>query len=100
MACVDAPGDGVEVVLGVDGQVGALGQPAAQQPVEVLVHRALPGGVGISEVDLGAKTLFDLLPQHHLSALIPGEGTPACLGDRAKQADHALGHVLGVVALG
>jgi hypothetical protein len=56
--------------------------------------------VGIGEVDGGAKNLFDAHPQRHLSALIPGEGAPAWLGDRAKQADRALGQVPGVVALG
>lgn len=97
---VDAARDGVEVGLGVGGQVGALGQPATHKPVEVFVHRTLPGGVGISEVDEGAQSVFDVSPQRHLSALIRGEGVPARLGDRTKQADHALGHGPGVMTVG
>lgn len=82
---VDAAGDGVDVGLGVDGQVGALRQPAAHEAVEVLVDGTLPGGVGISEVEGGAENMFDVRSQRHLSALIPSEGALACLRDRAQQ---------------
>jgi len=36
---VDAAGDGVEVGVGVGGQVCAIRQPAADEPVQVLVAR-------------------------------------------------------------
>jgi len=66
---VDAARDGVEVGLGVGGQVGALRQPAMDEPVEVLVHWSLPGGVGISEGDGCAQSVFDVRPARHRSAL-------------------------------
>ena len=53
-SCVEFGGDGVEVGLGVRGEVGALGQVLAQQPVGVLVGAALPGAAGVAEVDLDA----------------------------------------------
>ncbi len=42
-AGVEAVGDGIEFLLGVDGQVGAFGQVLAQQAVGVLAGPALPG---------------------------------------------------------
>src|SRR3954468_23320748 len=43
---------GREVVGAVHAEVGALREVLAQQPVGVLVRPALPGAVGIAEVDL------------------------------------------------
>ena len=43
---VQAVGDGVEFLLGVHRQIGALGQVLPQQPVGVLAGAALPGAVG------------------------------------------------------
>ena len=51
-SAVESLGDVLEVDGGVDGQVGALGEVLAQQPVGVLVDPALPGGVRIAEEDL------------------------------------------------
>ena len=42
---VQAVGDGIELGLGVDGQIGALGQVLAQQPVGVLAAATLPGAM-------------------------------------------------------
>lgn len=42
-AGVEFVGDGVQVGLGVDGQVGAFGEVLAEQAVGVLVGAALPG---------------------------------------------------------
>ena len=53
-------GDVVEVVGLVDRQVGALGEVLAQQPVGVLVGAALPGRVGVAEVDVQAGGGGDL----------------------------------------
>ena len=49
--CVEGVGDGLEVLLGPAGQVGAFGEVLAQQPVGVLVGASLPGAVGVAEVD-------------------------------------------------
>lgn len=51
-AGVELQGDGVELVLGEGGQVGALGEVLSQQAVGVLVRAALPGAVRVAEVDL------------------------------------------------
>ena len=46
--------DGLEVLGGPAGQVGALGEVLAQQAVGVLVRAALPRAVRVGEVDRGA----------------------------------------------
>ena len=51
-ASVEQCGDVVEVVLGVDGQVGAFGEELADEAVPVLVGAALPGRVRVAEVDV------------------------------------------------
>jgi len=48
---VDVVGDVVEVVLGEVGQVGALGQVASDEPVDVFVGAAFVGAVGVAVVD-------------------------------------------------
>src|SRR5215472_2372379 len=48
---VELGGDGVQVLAAVHRQVRALGEVLAQQPVGVLVAAALPGRVGVAEVD-------------------------------------------------
>ena len=45
-------GDGIEIVLGVLAEIGALGQVLADEAVGVLVGATLPGIVRIGEVDL------------------------------------------------
>ena len=45
-------GDGVEIVLALLAEIGALGQVLADEAVGVLVGAALPGIVRIGEVDL------------------------------------------------
>lgn len=47
---VEAVGDGVEVILRVDGQIRALGQVLAQQSVGIFAGAALPGAVRVAEV--------------------------------------------------
>src|SRR5207302_4782187 len=51
---VERVGGGVEVVLSMDGEVGAFGEVLAAQAVGVLVGAALPGAVRIAEVDVDA----------------------------------------------
>src|SRR5215469_6962207 len=48
---VEAGRDSGQIVGGVHRQVGAFGQVLAQQAVGVLVRSALPGRVGVAEVD-------------------------------------------------
>jgi len=44
-----------QVLRGVNAQVGALGEVVAQQAVCILVRAALPGRVGVAEVDRRAQ---------------------------------------------
>jgi hypothetical protein len=67
---VQAVGEGVEVGLGVDGQIGALAQVLAQQPVGVLAGSSLPGAVRVTEVDLHARAGSELAVARHLLALV------------------------------
>src|SRR3954453_14904978 len=58
---------GCKVLGAVHAEVSALREVLAQQPIGVLVRAALPGAVGIAEVDL--KTSID--PQAGVLALRP-----------------------------
>src|SRR6266545_4194518 len=51
---VQRRGDGGEILGAVPGEVGALGEVLAQQPVGVLVAAALPWAAWLAEVDLQA----------------------------------------------
>ena len=58
--------EGVEAVLDKDdfrqgdlGEVGALGEPKAEEAVGVLDGAVLPGGVGVGVVDGGAEDAFE-----------------------------------------
>ena len=54
-------GDGIELLLGVDAQVRALGQDAAQQAVGVLIDAPLPRTVGMGKEHLDAGALAQRL---------------------------------------
>ena len=47
---VEAVGDGIEIFLAVDAQIGALGQVLAQETIGVLAGAALPWAVWVAEV--------------------------------------------------
>ena len=51
--------DVVQVALGEGMQVGFLGDVLAEQAVGVFVCAALPGAVGIGEVDVGVEVFLD-----------------------------------------
>ncbi len=56
-ARVEPMGDGVQLPLGVVGEVGAPRQVLAQQPIRVLGGAALPGAVRISKADLDREAV-------------------------------------------
>ena len=58
-------------------EVGAFGQVLAQQAVGVLVGAALPGGMGVAEVDRDAGGDGEVGVVGHFLALIPGDGAGA-----------------------
>src|SRR4029077_13594740 len=53
-AVVEFGGDGLELGWGPGSQIGAFGHVFAEQAVGVFVAAALPGAVGVGEVDLDA----------------------------------------------
>src|SRR5665647_1038954 len=73
-SAVELKSDGVEVVLGVFGQVGALWEVLAQEPVGVLVGAALPRGVRVAEEHRNAGGDGEPGVFGHLPALVPGQG--------------------------
>ena len=66
-------GDGVEFMLAEDAEVVVFGQVLPEQPVGVFAGTALPGAVGVAEVDLHAGAGCQLGVAHHLLALVVGE---------------------------
>lgn len=76
---IQGPGDVVELVLGVDAQVRALGQILPEQAIRVLVDAALPGAVRVGELDRHARVPAELLVRRHLPALVVGQA-PRHLG--------------------
>src|SRR3954471_19440090 len=69
-----------EVLGAVHAEVGALWKVLAQQPVGVLVRAALPGAVGIAEVDRHASLDPQLGVLGHFRSLIPGQRLPQLFG--------------------
>jgi len=81
---VQTVGNVVEFGLRVNGQIGALGQVLAQQPIGVLAGAALPGAVGVAEVHLDARALGELPVSYHLLALLVGQAVTHRLGNRIQ----------------
>src|SRR5215218_5044737 len=69
-----------ELLGAVHAQVSALGEVLPQQPVGVLVRAALPGAVGIAEIDRHARLDPQLGVLGHLRSLIPGQRLSQLLG--------------------
>src|SRR4051794_15517309 len=69
-----------KVVRAVHAEVGALWKVLAQQPVGVLVRAALPGAVGIAEVDLKTGVDPELGVLGHFRSLIPGQRSSQLFG--------------------
>ena len=96
---VEFLGDRVEVVLRVDGWVGAFGEVPAQEPVGVLVGAALPRGVRVAEVD-GLQRGADPFVQGEFRSLVPGQAVAQEFGRVLHLVDDGLPGVFGVVPVG
>jgi hypothetical protein len=81
---VQAVGDGVEVGLSVDGQIGTLGQVLPQQPVGVFASASLPRAVGGAAVDLHARAGGEIAMERHRLALVVGQAVADRCGDRLQ----------------
>src|SRR3954465_10665282 len=77
---VEGDRHGCQVVGAVHAEVGALREVLAQQPVGVLVRAALPGAVGIAEVDLKTGVDPELGVLGHFRSLIPGQRSSQLFG--------------------
>ena len=94
---VECCGDRVEVASGVSGEVCAFGEVLAQQAVGVLVGAALPGAVGVTEVDVEVGIDSQLGVLGHLRALVPGQRAAQLLGQRGDRRGDGVAHGLGAV---
>src|SRR5471032_318723 len=77
--CLARPGierkrDGVELLLGIDRQVAALGHVLAQQAIGIFVRSPLPRAVRIGKIDLNAGALGEDFVAMHFAPLIVGHG--------------------------
>ena len=97
---VEFLGDRVEVVLRVDGWVGAFGEVLAQEPVGVLVGAALPRGVRVAEVDGHVQRGADPFVQGEFRSLVPGQAVAQEFGRVLHLVDDGLLDVFGVVPVG
>src|SRR5215475_13471878 len=88
---VELGGDGVDLAGGPGVEVGALGEVFAEQAVDVFVAAALPGCVGVGEVDGDAGGGGDALVLGEFFAAVPGEG----LGEPGRQGAHVLDDGVG-----
>ena len=71
---VELPGDGVEVILGVPGQVRAFGQALTQQAMGVFVATPLPKTVRVRKEHGAPRHFRQSLMPTHLLALVIGQG--------------------------
>lgn len=83
-ARVQSLGDGVQLALGISGQVRTLGQVLAQQAIGVLVGATLPRRMRIGKEDLERKSLRQLLVLGHLFAAITRQSFPQWSGEMPK----------------
>lgn len=97
---VELLGDGVQVLLGEDAQVGALREALPQQAVRVLVGAALPWRVWVAEVDAHVQRHRYLAVQRHLRALVSRQRVSHKLGKPRHLPGDGLLHLAGAVAVG
>jgi len=77
---IEGRSHGCKVLGAVHAEVGALRKVLPQQPVGVLVRAALPGAVGIAEVDRHARRDPELGVLGHLRAPIPRQRSSQLVG--------------------
>ena len=68
-------GDGIELFLGVDAQIRALGQNPAQQAIGVFVDPPFPRTVGVGKEDLNVVCKKEGLPDGLLKAISRAAGS-------------------------
>src|SRR5574337_329864 len=71
---------GIELLLGINTQIGAFGEVLAQQPVGVLIAASLPGAVWVAEVDLHTGVFAEPGVLGHLAPSVVGQALAHGLG--------------------
>ena len=71
---VELGGEGGALALGEGGEMGALGQVLAEEPVGIFVRAAFPGMVRRGEIDRGVQPTFERLVHVELTAVIRRDG--------------------------
>ena len=70
---VELVSDRLQVLRGMNRQVGAFGKVLAQKTVGVLVRTALPGLALFAEEHRATQVRADFPVPRHLDALVPGD---------------------------
>ncbi len=73
-AVVELGGESGALALGECGEVGALGQVLAEEPIGVFIGPAFPGVVGSGKVDSGVEALLECFIHVELGTVISGDG--------------------------
>src|SRR3954470_20554552 len=89
---------GCKVLGAVRAEVGALWKVLAQKPVGVLVGAALPGAVGIAEVDLDACVDLQARVLGHLGSWVPGQRPSQLLRQGDDRARKGVANRLGAMS--
>ena len=78
---VEPIGDRIDLLLAVEGQVRALRQVLSEEPIGVLAGAALPGAMGVAEVNLDSGLSGQFGMARHLLPLVIGQGLAQRCGD-------------------
>ena len=84
---VELPGDVAELGLAEGGEIDAVGQVLAQEPVGVFVGAALPGAVRIAEVDFDIGRQGEASVVSKFFAAVPGQRPAEVSGEFARLPD-------------
>src|SRR5258708_34240030 len=79
-------------------EIGAFWEVLAQQPVGVLVRAALPGAMGIAEVDGKPGVDPKVRVLRHLCPLIPGQRSSELIRQGYDRARDSLADCLGTMS--
>ena len=96
---VEPRGDGVEVDLGEDREIGLLGEVLAKHAVGVLVAAPLPGTPRVTEVHGDVGGHGETLVLGELHAPVPGEARSELDRKRLDVGGQSIDHRLGVFAV-
>ena len=75
---------GLKLLRGDGKEVTFFGEILPEQAVGILIQAALPGTVGVSEIDASVQTLLHVLITKELVAVIYGEGTQQGPGESGE----------------